>query len=282
MTNSHNKIATGGGQPKADDWRNLMRVLPVALAVAWDLFSDNSPTEAPRARTKAVKTAEKRTKKLLRTRKVKNICLDEDADGNDIMDVDDDEPSKNYMDHYNNCLRFSAGIRILCMHSVTPLEAQRGQHFLSEAFQSWAAMSCHLTPNFHASMHVLEWILAYGPAYAWWVFAYERFIGELGKYNTNCHKGGELEGTLMRGWWKIIMTQELVSRMAYYTYICSVLTQVSHLQSRENRTDEDDLAISALLDAMKGGAEKDRQRGTLLNYLSSLTSQADKGILWCI
>jgi hypothetical protein len=44
-TNSHNKIATGGGRPKADDWRNLMRVLPVALAVAWD----NSPTEAPRA-----------------------------------------------------------------------------------------------------------------------------------------------------------------------------------------------------------------------------------------
>ena len=142
MTNSHNKIATRGGRPKADDWRNLIRVLPIALAVAWDLFSDNSPAEAPRAQTKAVKTAEKRTKKLLRTCKVKNICLDEGADANDIMDVDDDKTSKNYMDHYNNCLRFSAGIRILWTQSVTPLEAQRGWHFLSEAFQSWAAMTC--------------------------------------------------------------------------------------------------------------------------------------------
>jgi hypothetical protein len=75
-------------------------------------------------------------KKLLQTRKVKNICLDEGADANNIMDVNDDETSKNYMDHCNNCLRFSAGIRIICTQSVTPLEAQRGQHFLSKAFQS--------------------------------------------------------------------------------------------------------------------------------------------------
>ena len=191
-----------------------MRVFPVALAVAWDLFSDDSPSEAPRARTKAVKTAEKRTKKLLRQRQIKNICLDETADADDLMDVDDNETSKNYTDHYENCLRSCAGTRILCTQSITPIEAQRGQDFLSDAFQSWAAMNCHLTPNFHASMHILEWILAYGPAYAWWVFAYERFIGQLGKYNTNGRQGGELEGTLMRGWWKIIMTQELVSHIA--------------------------------------------------------------------
>ncbi|THH06578.1 hypothetical protein EW146_g9569 [Bondarzewia mesenterica] len=31
------KIATGGGRPKANDWRNLVTVYPVTLAVIWDM-----------------------------------------------------------------------------------------------------------------------------------------------------------------------------------------------------------------------------------------------------
>jgi hypothetical protein len=187
-----------------------MRVLPVGLAIAWNLFSNDGPPDAPKARTKAVKVAKKKTAKLMKLRRAKNANLNGDVDADSLMDIDDPETSKNYRDHYENCMRTCAGIRILCTQSISPTEARRGQDFLSQAFQSWASMSCHLTPNFHTTMHVLEWILAYGPAYAWWVFAYERFIGEIGKYNTNGHTGGELEGTLMRGWWKVILTQELV------------------------------------------------------------------------
>jgi hypothetical protein len=49
-----------------------------------------------------------------------------------------------------------------------------------------------------------------------------------------------------------------------------VCYQVSHLQELTDRTPEDDEAINALLDAMKGGAESERQRGTLLNYIAAL------------
>jgi hypothetical protein len=42
------------------------------------------------------------------------------------------------------------------------------------------------------------------------------------------------------------------------------------LQELADHTPEDDEAINALLDAMKGGAEAERQRGTLLNYVAAL------------
>ena len=42
------------------------------------------------------------------------------------------------------------------------------------------------------------------------------------------------------------------------------------MQELTDHTLEDDEAINALLDAMKGGAEAERQRGTLLNYVAAL------------
>jgi len=47
--------------------------------------------------------------------------------------------------------------------------------------------------------------------------------------------------------------------------------KVAHLQQMPNRTAEDNEAIATLLNAMKGGAEAERQRGTLLNYVAALS-----------
>ncbi|KII96111.1 hypothetical protein PLICRDRAFT_98402 [Plicaturopsis crispa FD-325 SS-3] len=169
------KIAAGRGRPKADEWRNLMRVYPVALA---------------------------------------NISRQDDANEDDYMESADLRSSRNYHDHYTNVLRFCAGIRILITQSITPNEAERGQTFFTQAFESWATMNCHLKPSQHTSTHILEFLMSLGPAYAWWVFAYERFIGILGKMNTNGKRGGEMEATVMRGWWELILCQELVSGVA--------------------------------------------------------------------
>ena len=54
-----------------------------------------------------------------------------------------------------------------------------------------------------------------------------------------------------------------------------------------NRTPEDNEAIAALLDAMKGGAEAERQRGTLLNYVAALSHnladrQSHGMLIWCL
>lgn len=198
-----------------------MTIYPVALCVAWDLWEKAPEATAPRPRAsgKVGKGAAK-TKKLLGKRRRKNKARleadsdktdgDEDSDDIDSTAEDLDAPSRNYHDHYLNSLRFCAAIRIIVSQEISADEAERGQTFLSQAFASWAEMRCHLTPNFHRGMHILEYILAYGPVYGWWVFCYERFIGMVGKFNNNGHGGGELEATIMRGWWKTIRCQELV------------------------------------------------------------------------
>ncbi|KAJ7018533.1 hypothetical protein C8F04DRAFT_877254, partial [Mycena alexandri] len=63
-------------------------------------------------------------------------------------------------------------------------------------------MHCHLVPYFHLATHLQPQFLRHGPGPGWWTFGYERNNGFLGRFNTNGHSGGEIEGTMMRGWWK--------------------------------------------------------------------------------
>jgi hypothetical protein len=74
-------------------------------------------------------------------------------------------------------------------------------------------MHCHLVPYFHyAAVHLEPQFLKHGPGPGWWTYAYERNNSFLGRFNTNGHSGGELEGTMMRGWWKATLIQDLVSQ----------------------------------------------------------------------
>ena len=68
-----------------------------------------------------------------------------------------------YYDHYQNVLRYCAAVWIFVTQSITPFEANHAQTFLSEAFQSWAWMDCHLILNCHNCQHLIKYILAYGP-----------------------------------------------------------------------------------------------------------------------
>jgi hypothetical protein len=188
-----------------------MRVYPVAIAVAWQMWSRNADDEAPYPKKRSkIQQAILKSRKLLHKRRIKNISRDEDAEADDYLALEDIEASRNYHSHYENILRYCAATRIFASREITPQEAIRAENFILEAFQSWAQMNCHLTPNFHFSSHVVEYINAYGPAYAWWVFPYERAIGVLGKANHNGHGSGEVEGTYMRAWWKTMLIQELV------------------------------------------------------------------------
>lgn len=46
-----------------------------------------------------------------------------------------------------------------------------------------------------------------------------------------------------------------------------------HLEEVPNKTVEDLATIDILAQAMKGGAEGDRQRGTLMNYLAAIAAE---------
>ncbi|KAH7917672.1 hypothetical protein BV22DRAFT_1108527 [Leucogyrophana mollusca] len=93
----------------------------------------------------------------------------------------------------------------------SPDDVCRGCDMLSRATQSWARMGCHLTPYFHFAQHLKEQFLKFGPAYGTWAFGFERHNGTLAKFNHNQHKGGKLEGTMMRRWWAITFNYDLVS-----------------------------------------------------------------------
>ncbi|KAJ6484909.1 hypothetical protein C8R45DRAFT_829718 [Mycena sanguinolenta] len=54
----------------------------------------------------------------------------------------------------------------------------------------------------HAAFHIYDFILLFGPVVDWWCFPFERLIGTLQKINTNDHVGGELEGTIVRSFWR--------------------------------------------------------------------------------
>lgn len=74
-----------------------------------------------------------------------------------------------------------------------------------------------LTPNHHASLHLVEFLKAYGPVHGWWTFPFERYNGIIqrqnmnnrpGKLHSGCHRTslgpynrirlGELEVTFIR------------------------------------------------------------------------------------
>lgn len=194
-----------------------MKVYPVAVAVAWQLWDKDSNDEAPLPKKKSNSAKQMaKTRKLIERRKITFQAQDRDAMPDDFLDPEETVSSRNYHDHYQNILRYCSSVRIIVSRSITPAEAARAQQFLSEAFQSWAQMNCHLVPNCHYSQHLYEYILAYGPVYGWWVWPYERAIGVLSRVKHNGHGGGKIEGTYMRAWWKMILSQELVRRSSQH------------------------------------------------------------------
>jgi hypothetical protein len=149
--------------------------------------------------------------KLLCKRRLQNLLFNNpEASEDDIEHVKSMRMNKNLRRHYNVIVEFSAAIRILCNQLITPNDTKRGGGALSRSVQEWARMGCHLTPYYHLAQHIPDQLLRTGPSYASSAWAYERNNGFLGRFKHNGHSGGEIEGTMFRGWWKTIFIQDLV------------------------------------------------------------------------
>ncbi|KAJ7758619.1 hypothetical protein B0H16DRAFT_1313721, partial [Mycena metata] len=176
-------VARGAGSIKADQWRSQITVFFVGLFHAWEVDGEIPDVDAePSAPPK---------RSLYRLVSVR-------------MD-------RSLRRHYDAVVQFTAGVRILTSNTISPNEVGRGCKTVQCAVQSWAAMNCHLVPYFHyMAAHLEPQFLKHGPIPGWWTFPYERNNGFLGRFNHNGHSGGEIEGTMMRGWWKTTMIQDLV------------------------------------------------------------------------
>src|ERR1700692_1706438 len=99
--------------------------------ISWNKSED---VEAPHPKSKTnVQKQSLKMQKLISKRKVTFMAQDPTSLPNDILELDDVEPSRNYYDHYQNVLRYCAAVRILVTRSITPFEANRTQTFLSKA-----------------------------------------------------------------------------------------------------------------------------------------------------
>jgi hypothetical protein len=206
------QIAQGKGSVKADQWRSQVGILFVALFDAWQVDGEipdiNAPESAPNTKNAAAQAA---AEKLLRARLLENLkSKNPNPSEVEINQIKSATMDRSLRRHYDNVVEFSVATRTLTSYSISPNDVKRGCAALCRSAQTWARMGCHLTPYYHLCMHLEPQFLRLGPCPGWWVFPYERNNGFLGRFNHNGHSGGEMEGTMMRGWWKTIFIQDLV------------------------------------------------------------------------
>ncbi|RXW19193.1 hypothetical protein EST38_g6659 [Candolleomyces aberdarensis] len=84
------------------------------------------------------------------------------------------------------------------------------------------------------AMHYEDMIRCFGPVYAWWLFAYERFNGMLEKVKLNGHDGGRMELTMLRKWVMSHLIYELLLSLPddVHPHERSLLDQIIKFEGR--------------------------------------------------
>ncbi|QRV82786.1 Transposase family tnp2 [Ceratobasidium sp. AG-Ba] len=162
-------LATKGGLRKADEFRRLVTILPMALWSVWKDPNDLIPDKA-----EPIPESSDYTEDHIRSRKK-------------IFDL---------------IVLLSAASRILASWSITLEDVNHGMRLLQRYCQGLLRLGVHLQPNHHFSMHYERCFRLYGPAYAWWLFAFERFNGILEKVPINRHPE-DYETILCRFWTRV-------------------------------------------------------------------------------
>lgn len=83
-------------------------------------------------------------------------------------------------------------------HITSQKHVDQYMEYMEAYLQSLADLypQMHFRPNHHAALHVGVFLLRFGPMHGWWMFPFERIIGNLQKIKTN-HK---------LGWWPRLLT----------------------------------------------------------------------------
>jgi hypothetical protein len=116
-------------------------------------------------------------------------------------------------DVYKVALYLSLAERILVARSISMTEVCRGVRYIRLACEMMLQLGVHLYINHHLAMHYEMIFRRFGPVYAWWLFACERFNGIQEKVSLNGHAGGEMEMTLARDW---------VGKQRLYELVCQL------------------------------------------------------------
>jgi hypothetical protein len=208
------------------------------------------------------------------------LAQNPDTPPDKLPNFEDVKMNRSLRRHYDVVLQLAVARRILISHEICPTEIKRGCGALNRTMQSLARMNAHLTPYCHLATHIEPQFLRLGPSSGFGAYPYERNNGVLGRFNVNGHSGGELEGTMMRGWWKRTFIQELVRMslvVANFDGLMLTIFQITHLEDLPRPwTSEDTDSIELLKSYMKGGTSE--RRGTLQNYIEHMQAASNPGI----
>ncbi|OSD04070.1 hypothetical protein PYCCODRAFT_1444205 [Trametes coccinea BRFM310] len=242
------------GTGKADQWRNMVAILPVGLYQAWQTDGIIPDSEAPLLKSKqkaAIKA--KWVATLVKERRAAAAAYEPGTTIEDLEYIEQMTMSRNYRAHYATALEWCTAIRIWVSQSISVAEARRAQNCHNRACQEWASMFCHLTPYFHFLAHFIIFILRFGP----------RFNGWLSKVNHNGHQGGELEATMVHSWTKLHLIYDLIIQLE------GTHGEVS-LEDKDN--------IRDLRECLQGQKRSAQSRGTLLSMVAAMTAQEAGGM----
>ncbi|CUA74695.1 hypothetical protein RSOLAG22IIIB_05664 [Rhizoctonia solani] len=232
---------------KAEQWRLLRFVMPVAYFEAWrdgDVIPDIAIPRGGR-NTLHFKAQQQSARQLLRRRRNVHHMYERDAE--ELPEIEDCASSRNPREYYANILRFCVAGTLLTRHLVTLAEIQQGADLIEQVGIAFTEMNVHLTPSFHAATHLPDHIRKYGNIYNTLTARFERVNRLLANVNTNGHGHGVLEATMAKGF---------LHRTECYRY-------VFELQSLNDPTDDDVKTTEVLLGAMRNGPEHEVQRGML-------------------
>src|SRR5271156_2182430 len=91
----------------------------------------------------------------------------------------------------NVTISLLSAVMIASSHTISPAGAdlylQHMQAYLGGLKNLFPEYKFH--PNHHMALHLHEYLLLFGPVYAWWTFPFEKMIGMLQRIQTNRKKG---------------------------------------------------------------------------------------------
>jgi hypothetical protein len=180
--------------------------------VAWEVDGKLPDIDAPKSRPSTKQaTALAKIEKVMHQHRLETLLSETENPTDKQLDLlNTSTMDQSIPHHYGAILEFSAAIQILSSRSISPKKVNCDCAALSKACQSWAHMGCHMTPYFHFTQHLHHQLCQFESCYATWAFPNECNNGFLGRTNQNNHKGGELECTMMRKWWKWVLVHDLV------------------------------------------------------------------------
>ncbi|KAI0748334.1 hypothetical protein C8Q80DRAFT_1103489 [Daedaleopsis nitida] len=92
---------------------------------------------------------------------------------------------------YDLFLYASVAEKVLANKKISMEEVRRGHSYLQRCCQAMLRLGIRLLPNHHLAMHYPEIFRLFGPVYAWWLYAHERFNGLQENVNHNGKGDGE-------------------------------------------------------------------------------------------